>query len=101
MKLKPGVIVQGISNEAIFGVLAAQAVYQKYGLDFVITSMLDGKHSSKSKHYRGDAVDIRTRHIQNDNMKAQIVADIKSALGDDYDVILESTHIHLEYDPRR
>lgn len=101
MKLKPGVIVQGISNEAMIGVLAAQAVYQRHDLDFVITSMLDGKHSSKSKHYRGDAVDIRTRHIQNANMKAQIVAEIKDALGQDYDVILESTHIHLEYDPRR
>ena len=41
------------------------------------------------------AVDIR-RHKKGQH----VTSDLVGKLGDDYDVVLESTHIHIEYDPK-
>lgn len=61
-----------------------------------ITSAKDGKHMSNSKHYSGNAIDIRTRDMKEINDTAR---EIKFELGEDYDVIVEKDHIHIEYDP--
>lgn len=65
--------------------------------EMTITSGKDGNHMVGSKHYTGEAVDIRTS-----DMKKPITVHlaIKTALGKDYDVIYEIDHIHAEYDQK-
>ena len=58
----------------------------------------DGVHGTGSLHYSGDAVDLRTNNLTQDQVDS-IVSDLSTALGNDYDVIDEGDHIHLEYDP--
>jgi len=55
--------------------------------------------SSKSKHYRDQALDFRISTIPNTEILNKIVSMVKSTLGPNYDVVLESDHIHIEYDP--
>ena len=68
----------------------------------VITSMNDGVHMRKSLHYENLAFDLRTYYFkggyQGDEAK-EFHKDLKEALGPDWDVLLEKTHIHVEFDP--
>lgn len=77
----------------------AETVYEEIGKDCVVTSICDGQHSKNSLHYFGNAVDLRTRHLSDDE-KIIVRDNFKSRLGADYDVVLESTHLHVEYDPK-
>lgn len=53
-----------------------------------------------SLHYEGEALDFRVRNVIGGEPVAREWADkIQFALGDDYDVVFERTHIHVEYDP--
>ena len=67
--------------------------------DGIITSARDGKHSGNSLHYDGKACDIRTRDLGHE-LTTKYAAALVTALGADYDVVVESDHIHLEYDPK-
>ena len=100
MKLKAGVIIQGIRPELVFALNVADRIYKMFGEILVITSLDDGKHSKLSLHYSGAAADLRTRYF--DEMEIGKVADmLRSDLGVDFDVVIESDHIHLEYQPKR
>lgn len=72
--------------------------------ELVITSVMDGKHSKYSLHYKGAAFDTRTwadnrgNQLSKDDKKTFAQA-YKKALGPDWDVVVEDYHIHLEYDP--
>lgn len=100
MIFKKGVKVQGIRPELILAIIVADGVYASLGQELVITSLLDGTHSNTSLHYTGCGVDFRTRFFtQEEAEKAR--NDISARLTSDYDVILESNHIHLEYQPRK
>jgi hypothetical protein len=89
----------------IIATIAILDIYRAYSYDCTITSANDSRHSAKSKHYEGCALDFRTKdagmmpipkHVMDD-----IVQDIKDALNDiDFDVVLESDHLHVEYDPK-
>ncbi len=94
--LKPGVRLTGIRPELIIAVIAAERVYEEAGLDFTITGCVEGKHSIGSLHYAGAAIDIRTRNVPAAEAP-KLVARIKECLGGDFDVVLESDHVHLEY----
>ena len=68
------------------------------------TSCRDGKHKGLP-HYLGYAFDLRTRGDNDteqwsDGVKNGISNRLSSRLPLDFDVVVESTHIHLEYDPR-
>jgi len=65
----------------------------------VVTSGLDSKHGNASLHNMGFALDFRTRDM-GDSMVQMYVAYLKDALGPQYDVILESNHIHVEFQPK-
>ena len=52
-----------------------------------------------SLHYSGAAIDVRTRDLQPADVQ-KIIARIKSCLGDDFDVLLEVDHIHIEFQPK-
>ena len=70
------------------------------GRAVIITAGREGLHSKTSLHYKGRAIDIRINDIPD---YVQVVAyrdAIKEALGSGYDVVLETTHIHIEWDPK-
>lgn len=107
MILKTGVSTRGIGPELLLALFICEQIYALTGTNMVITSLNDGRHSMKSKHWLGHAADLRTHNLPQRVDKQDIVRDIKKALGNskDYDVILESIdtpneHIHIEFDPK-
>lgn len=101
MKIKPGVRVLGVRPEIVMGLLVMQGVYARLGAleSFVVTSIIEGEHSSGSLHYMGCGADLR--RPPSDPLAKQIVAEAKAALGDDFDIVLESDHIHMEFQPKK
>ena len=79
--------------------MIANDVYKSLGEDCIVTSLMEGKHMKGSKHYIGNAVDFRTRTLNNAQKRIakKLLAE---GLGRDYDVVLEATHFHVEYDPK-
>ena len=113
ISLKQGVQIAGCSQEILFAAAVAAPIWAQYGAKIdndsltplVITSGRDGYHSSKSKHYRGDALDFRVRNMPRANWEDATKL-LANCLGRDYDVILEDTnlsnaHVHVEFEPRR
>jgi hypothetical protein len=99
ISIKQSADVRGLRQEVWEAIYKADQIYAEYGKNVVITSGLDSKHSIGSFHYVGLAVDLRTRHLSRAEAR-QIYNLLKESLGNEYDVILESTHLHVEWDPR-
>lgn len=95
IEIKPGVSIRGISPEIALAISIINSVME--GETLVITCVVDGRHRSGSLHYIGNAVDIRRTGLKN----AAITVDrIRAALGAEFDVILETSHIHVEFQPK-
>lgn len=90
-----------MSVEALLAVVVARDVYAECNesKQCVVTSITDGDHKAGSLHHTGRAIDLRnpadTSHL------GPIVAMLRSRLGNDYDVVPEGDHIHVEHDPKR
>lgn len=76
----------------------------------IITSANDGKHGKNSIHYRikgatgatfkeSGAIDLRSRDVLI-SKRDTITKALKRVFGSDYDIILEGSHWHLEFDPK-
>ena len=98
MKIKEGANIQGINIRIRPALVAASEIWKRQGKELVITCGLDGEHSAGSLHYYGLAVDLRTSYF-NGETQALVHRELKNALGDDFDVVREPTHMHVEYDP--
>lgn len=96
MLLKLGVDISRLADPMRQALNKIEAVFQKHGIEPVITSTYEGTHSPSSFHYVNRAVDLRLPPAA---MREQIVSGLKSALPG-FDVVLESNHIHVEYDPK-
>lgn len=89
----------------IYGILhIIDMVFEDHDVEAVITSANDRLHKQGSLHYQDKALDLRSHNLISGSEKF-VVADLKRALGSDYDVILEdldtpNEHIHLEWDPK-
>lgn len=66
--------------------------------DVWVTSGNDGQHMDGSKHYTDEALDFRTRDFTLAQVHQWATA-MRARLGVDYQVIVEPTHLHVEYDP--
>lgn len=97
--IKPGVDLRGISPQMVLAFTIAQHVYGKYGYDCVITSCSDGVHGPNSLHYKGQALDLRTKNVSRVDL-SKIYQELVLFLGDQFDVVLEGDHIHVEFDPK-
>ena len=98
--IKEGADISDLEKVCLKAIYKIHWLYKKLGYDLWVTSGVDGKHSKSSFHYLGLAFDIRIREFKDDVNIHDLVADIKVALGQQFDVILHNTHIHVEYDPR-
>lgn len=94
--IKKGVRMHGIKVEIVLALVIADQVYTILDHDLVVTSVLDGQHMRASIHYTGGAVDFRLPG--DDGVAARNL--IAKRLGDDYDVVLEDDHIHVEWQPK-
>jgi hypothetical protein len=107
MRIKAGVKIKGLQPEIILGLIMAEAVYKNHGFEAIVTSAKDGRHGPGSLHYKGQAIDLRTRHLPF-GLDETIARDLRERLGDDFDVLAEKDdpqtgkvmHIHLEFDPK-
>ena len=97
--IKKGVKITGLQPEILLAIIEAREVYRELDAELIITSLLDGKHMPKSFHYKGLAVDLRTRHLSNKD-KMIATARLRLMLGPNYDIVLEKTHLHIEFDPK-
>ena len=97
MKLKEGADLRGLDVRMRPVLIAAEKVWNDYGQELVVTAGLDGAHSAGSLHYYGLALDFRINYFDNETV-LKVVRDLKEDLPKPFDVILEKTHIHVEYD---
>jgi hypothetical protein len=96
--IKASVDLRGITPQmAIAYTIACHIYWERCQVRCVITSASDGVHGPNSLHYKGKALDLRTNNIPRHALPA-LHADLKTALGPQFDVVLESDHIHLEHD---
>jgi len=97
MKILPNVVLNKLQTPMVNALPVINAAFSKQGIDCTITCGNEGKHMKGSLHPAGLALDFRTRELPSYAVK-KIVKEIDAELGDYYDVVLESTHLHVEYD---
>jgi len=97
MLIKAGVDISRLNREIRRALGKVDAIYAKYASELVITSTYEGTHSAGSLHYANDAFDCRYPKTN----KGQCLSEIREVLGSDFDVVGETHHIHIEYDPKR
>lgn len=83
-------------NEILRGV---EAVFRQFDVPCVVTSGTDGVHGEQSKHYSGQALDFRIRDLKPEQRNA-LVKLCQQSLIQGHDVVLESSHLHVEWDPK-
>lgn len=82
-----------LQPEASEGLRITEKVYASCREELYITSLQEGTHSVGTLHTDGRAWDMRKG-----NVKKEV---LQKALGDDFDVVDESNHRHVEYDPKK
>ena len=96
---KTNVNIYGVQPELVLSVLLINQVFLKHNQNMIITSMIDGVHNLGSLHPKGFAIDIRTRDIFKPILD-RIIQELKENYDDQLDIILESDHLHIEFDPK-
>lgn len=105
MELKYGVKLTSLSPQMVLAAMVVKSVCEQFNVPCCITSANDSTHSAKSLHYRGMALDFRTKYAALNGSERNFQDTIVSRLGPDFDVVLEALgtdneHLHVEYDPK-
>lgn len=99
IQIKKGVRIRAMQPPVVLAISIAAGVYEYFSQEsMTVTSLCEGHHKRGSAHYSGRAFDLRIWGLEEDI--ENIVKCLKHDLGDEFDVILESDHIHVEYDPK-
>ena len=104
MKTKDGVVFID-PHPSVLHAMSVVEVFWRYafGRQATVTSGRDGTHSANSLHYgtsddvRERAFDVRTYDLTPEQLDIARRR-IPSLLGAAYDVVFESTHLHIEVD---
>ena len=96
MIINPGVAIAGIRPELVLALGIADKILEGFGHKLAVTSVMDGQHMHGSLHYVGAAGDLRLPTSDPE----LIVVELRRALGVNYDVVLETDHIHIEFQPK-
>jgi hypothetical protein len=96
---KDSVVIKRVHPKIVYVWSVVAEMSSELNIDCVVTSVSDGKHKEGSKHYSDpcEASDFRIWYLQD---PLGFVKKLECRLGDDFDVILEHTHLHVEYDPK-
>jgi len=101
VKFKPNVSMKYVHPKIGHAIDIARHVWELKNIsECVVTSMNDSTHSPTSLHYAGCAVDFRIWNVP-ELERDQIVVMLKSRLRDEYDIINEGDHYHVEWQPKR
>ena len=100
MQFKSNCRFTSLQPQAVVAMIVANEVYKNIGKDLVVTSVNDSTHMKGSFHYTGMAIDLRT-NVLTAAQQQSVMAELRSRLTIEYDVILEVDHIHIEYDPKK
>ena len=95
--------VKGLKPEILLAAFVSTGLCGKLfnGLDCVITAGTDShEHKPDSLHNDGLAIDIRTRDMPTARIE-EFAQELRECLGDEYDVVAEDSHIHVEFDPKQ
>lgn len=71
-------------------------ILESHGQELVVTSAVDSKHSKKSRHYIGYAVDVRSRDIPDDAVES-VTIELSKALGSEFYLAFEKDHYHIQF----
>lgn len=100
MRQKDGVRAIGVQAVTVYGMALAESTIKRItAMEMVVTSVTEGRHGLGSLHYKGLAFDIRIS-AWTPMMVENVTNGIKKDLGPDWDVVLETDHIHVEHDPK-
>lgn len=99
LSCKEDVLIEGMQPEMVFASIIITGIFSQYGYPAILTSGIEGDHSVNSLHPVGYALDYRTRHLP-DTIVQSVVQAIDAALTKEFDVVLHSTHVHIEFDPK-
>ena len=108
MQFKTGVELTGLRPEMVAVLSAVEETYRyTINVEPVCTSGTERatKHKRSSKHYCGAALDFRIKDsatgvIFSKPILATLQAGLLTRLTAEFDVVLESDHFHIEYDPK-
>lgn len=105
IELKPGVRLHGIVPQLVLAVSVAEGIWMAAGAPtLVVTAGIEGAHMVASDHYRGEALDFRTKNLP-PNSADTVRQALQAALGEDFVVLLElkgepAEHIHCSWRPK-
>ena len=97
MKIKDGVQVGGLQPEMILALIIVEPILLDYGQELVITSATDSQHSSKSRHYIGYGLYLRSRDVPEAD-RDLVVNEMSADMGSEYYVAFETHHFHIQFD---
>jgi hypothetical protein len=103
MRLKDNTVtVENMHPRMTWAMFEADQIWFKLGQELIVTSGDEktARHSRTSLHYAGAAADFRTNYF-NDEEKNEARDNLALTLGADFDCILESDHLHCEWQPKR
>ncbi len=93
-------LVAGIQPEIILAIMIARELWKEKHCqyDLVITCVTDShKDNPESLHNFGMAFDMRTRQLESRQIM-EFSHELRECLRNEYDVVVEQTHIHVEFD---
>ena len=101
IRYKADVKIQGIRPEVVAAIFVAEGILAQFSVEAFITSVGDGTHSKKSKHYFGCAFDLRSKDLTPDQ-KQIVLNELRDALTSEFTVFLEqegeaNEHFHIQF----
>lgn len=97
---KPGVVL--VFSPAVMYMLERLIIWSSENKQsLVITAGVDGKHMGQSKHYKAEALDVRSKNFPDSSTKHRFVQEISGLLGPRFFVFLEAPgtmneHFHMQ-----
>lgn len=98
MMVKKGISICGLRPELLFGMMIANEVFENMDELLVITEVVARRSQTWSYHPAGFAFDCRLPEEENVDVLGAV---LRESLGEEWDVVVENNHIHVEYEVRR
>jgi hypothetical protein len=100
LSIKNGVSLLGVQPVMMLAAVVVSHVYEALNnADCIITSGTEGKHRDHSHHRKGLALDFRIRNVRQ-GWHVTLQQRTQQALGSEFQVVLSSNCIHVEFDPK-
>lgn len=96
MKVLNGQFVEKLRPEILLALRLMDDMYAGIGEVLLVTWCEGGKHMEGSLHYKRRAFDVSMGEVYREG----VVERMRKVLGVDYDVVVEKTCIHVEWDPK-